>query len=263
MAVNAPNGPGTPSVWAPSAKDFLGTSASNASPVYFTGAQGMLTEVFYPSPDLIQNIDMEFVVEDAAKTMGPNDAEQKLQTNQTVALVDQRALVWQAVTVANNGAWQITRTIFTDPARPSVVQRVVFQALQSGKTVQDFNLYVLNHPGIDNQGGNDNSRTLTNGNRIMLVASKPNTNSSALAVSLPWATSGTNLEVSSGFVGVNDGWTDLFGGADDRTMSWNFDGAYGGNVAQMGWLDFGTNRGSSVSFDLVLSFGANEQMAME
>ncbi|MGO8696836.1 MAG: glycoside hydrolase family 15 protein [Limisphaerales bacterium] len=263
MAVNAPNGPGTPSVWAPSAKDFLGTSASNASPVYFTGAQGMLTEVFYPSPDLIQNIDMEFVVEDAAKTMGPNDAEQKLQTNQTVALVDQRALVWQAVTVANNGAWQITRTIFTDPARPSVVQRVVFQALQSGKTVQDFNLYVLNHPGIDNQGGNDNSRTLTNGNRIMLVASKPNTNSSALAVSLPWATSGTNLEVSSGFVGVNDGWTDLFGGADDRTMSWNFDGAYGGNVAQMGWLDFGTNRGSSVSFDLVLSFGANEQMAMD
>ncbi|HTA29223.1 MAG TPA: glycoside hydrolase family 15 protein, partial [Candidatus Cybelea sp.] len=42
-----------------------------------------------------------------------------------------------------------------------------------------------------------------------------------------------------------------------------FDAAYGGNVAQMGWLDFGSNNGSSVSFDLVLAFGTNEQMAMD
>ncbi len=263
LAVNAPNGPGFASQWAPSAKDFLGTAASDASPVYFTSAQGELTEVFYPSPDRIQNIDMEFLVEDTAKTMGPNDAEQKLQTQQSVTLVDKRAMVWQEVTIANNGTWQITKTVFTDPSRPTVVQRVVFQALQSGKTVQDFNLYVLNHPGIENQGGNDNSRTLTNGTRIMLVASKPNNTSSALAVSLPWKSNGTNAEVSSGFVGVNDGWTDLFGGADDRTIDWQFDGAYGGNVAQLGWLDFGTNNGSSISFDLVLGFGTNEQMAMD
>ena len=263
VAANAPNPPGSPSVWAPSAKDFLGTAASAASPVYFTGAQGMLTEVFYPSPDRVQNIDMEFLVEDSGKTMGPSDAEQKLQTQQRVSQVDPRAMIWQAVTVANNGTWQLTRTVFTDPTRPALVQRVVFQALQSGKTVQDYNLYVLNHPGIENQGGNDNSRTLTNGSRIMLAASKPNTTASALAVSLPWKSNGTNIGVSSGFVGVNDGWTDLFGGADDRTMDWYFQGAYGGNVAQMGWLDFGTNRGSSISFDLVLGFGANEQMAMD
>jgi len=223
----------------------------------------MLTEVFYPSPDRVQNIDMEFLVEDTAKTMGPNDAEEKLQTQQSVSFVDKRALIWQSVTIANNGSWKITKTIFTDPSRPTVVQRVVFQTLQSGKTVQDYNLFVLNHPGIENQGGNDNSRTLTNGNRIMLVASKPNTTSSALAVSLSWNTNGTNVEVSNGFVGVNDGWTDLFGGADDRTMDWQFDAAYGGNVAQMGWLAFGTNNGSSISFDLVLGLGTNEQMAMD
>jgi glucoamylase len=262
IANNAPNPPGFPSVWSPSAKDFLGTSVSDACPVYFTGAQGMLTEVFYPSPDRVQNIDMEFLVEDTARTAGPNDAEEKLQTLQSVTLVDKRALVWQAATIANNGAWKITRTIFTDPSRPTLVERVVFQVLKSGMTVQNFNIYVLNHPGIENQGGNDNSRTLTNGNRIMLVASKPNSTSSALAVSVPWTTNETNIEVSSGFVGVNDGWTDLFGGVDDRTMNWQFDAAYGGNVAQMGWLDFGTNSGSSASFDLVLGFGTNEQMAM-
>ena len=263
FAVNSPNPPGSPSCWAPSAKDLLGTSAGAASPVYFTGAQGMLTEVFYPSPDRIQNIDMEFLVEDAAKTMGPNDAEEKLQTQQSVSLVDTRALAWQTVSTANNGSWRITKTIFTDPTHPTVVQRVVFQTLQSGKSIADFNLFVLNHPGIENQGGNDNSRTLTNGNRIMLVASKPNSTSSALAVSIPWKTNGSNVEVSHGFVGVNDGWTDLFGGADDRTMDWQFTAAHGGNVAQMGWLDFGTNSGASGAFDLVLGFGTNEQMAMD
>jgi glucoamylase len=120
---------------------LLGTSAGAASPVYFTGAQGMLTEVFYPSPDRIQNIDMEFLVEDAAKTMGPNDAEEKLQTQQSVSLVDTRALAWQTVSTANNGSWRITKTIFTDPTHPTVVQRVVFQTLQSGKSIADFNLF--------------------------------------------------------------------------------------------------------------------------
>src|SRR5215469_3236823 len=74
-ALDAPNPPGMPSVWAPGSKDFIGTSASRLSKVYFTGAHGMLTDVFYDSPDTVQNIDMEFLVEDAGKTMGPADGE--------------------------------------------------------------------------------------------------------------------------------------------------------------------------------------------
>ena len=262
-ATDAPNGPGTPSIWAPGSKDFVGTAASDASKVYFTGAQGMLTEVFYPSPDCVQNIDMEFLVEDADKTLGYPDGEEKLQHKQIVKLVDRRAMLWEATTTANSGAWKITKRIFTDPSRPTLVERVVFQVLQPGKTVRDFNLFVLNHPGINNGGDHDNSQTLTNGNRLMLVAFKPNKAASALAVSLPWKSDGTHARVSNGFVGVNDGWKDLFGGADDRTMNWEYDAAYDGNVAQTGWLDFGTNDSSSVTFDLVLGFGPDEQTAMD
>lgn len=36
LALEAPCAPGNASVWAPAAKDFLGTSASNPSRVYFT-----------------------------------------------------------------------------------------------------------------------------------------------------------------------------------------------------------------------------------
>ena len=291
LAIDAPNGPGMPSVWAPGSKDLVGTAASDASKVYFTGAQGMLTEVFYPSPDRVQNIDMEFLVEDRNKTLGSRDGEEKLQRQQTVRLVDRRAMLWEATTTANNGAWKITKRIFTDPSRPTVVERVVFQVLQPGKTVRDFNLFVLNHPGINDAGDHDNSRTIADGGRIMLVAFKRNKAASALAVSLPWKQSrdregaetmehagapgqnpsltvgaqldGAHAEVSNGYVGVNDGWTDLFGGADDHTMNWEYDAAYNGNVAQTGWLDFGTNDSTSISFDLVLGFGPDAQTAMD
>ena len=43
LALEAPCPPGNASVWGPAAKDFLGTSASATSRVYFTGAEGILT----------------------------------------------------------------------------------------------------------------------------------------------------------------------------------------------------------------------------
>ena len=262
QAVDAPNPPGMPSVWTSGSKDLIGTAASRISKVYFTGAHGMLTEVFYPSPDTVQNIDLEFLVEDASKTLGAADGEEKLQRRQTVRLVNKRAMLWETATTANSGAWRITKRIFTDPGRSTLVERVVFQVLEPGKSVRDFNLFVLNHPGIDNAGGNDNSRTVRDGNRIMLAAWKPNEAASALGVSVPWKYKGARAMVSNGFVGENDGWTDLFGGSGDRIMDWQYDAARHGNVAQTGWLDFGTNDGSSVSFDLVLGFGGDVDEAI-
>jgi glucoamylase len=262
LALDAPNPPGISSVWTPGSKDLIGTAASRLSKVYFTAANGMLTEVFYPSPDTVQNIDMEFLVEDAARTLGPADGEEKLQRHQSVRLVDKRAMLWETTIMANNGNWRITKRIFTDPGHSTLVERVRFQVLQRGKSVRDFNLFVLNHPGIENAGGDDNSRTVEEGNRIMLAAWKPNAAASALGVSAPWKRKGARAMVSNGFVGENDGWTDLFGGADDRTMDWQYAAARRGNVAQMGCLDFGTNDGSSVSFDLVLGFGGNVEEAM-
>lgn len=267
-AADAPSGPGVASVWAPAAKDFLGTSVSDASRVYFTGAEGIVTEVFYPTLDKVQNVDLQFLVTDASGGWGADQAEERRQQHD-VTLIDKRAMAWQAVTTAKNGKWKMTKKIFTDPSRNSLVQRVQFQALEPGKTVQDFRVYVLNNPAIQNSGGGenspgagDNSRTLAFDGRTMLVASEPHKTSAALAVSLPWKTVAGDTMVSNGFVGRNDGWTDLFGGADDRTMDWHFDGCFDGNVAQMGWIDFGAATQSSISFDVVLSFGKNENAAM-
>jgi glucoamylase len=259
LGQNAPGGPGAPSVWAPAAKDLLGTALSNASSVYFTGAEGILTEVFYPTLDRVQNVDLQFLVTDSSRTWGD---EERRQRQHEVTLLDKRAMLWQAVTIADNGNWRITKRVFSDPGRHSVIQRVTFQTLEPGKKVKNYNLYLLNNPAINNSGGGDNSRTITAGGRTMLVASEPNSTSSALGVSLPWKTKGGNPMVSNGFVGENDGFTDLFGGAMDRTMDWRFEGAFSGNVAQMGQIDLGSSSSASISFNVVLSFGGNEAEAV-
>ena len=275
LALEAPCPPGNASVWGPAAKDFLGTSASTTSRVYFTGAEGILTEVFYPTLDTVQNVDLQLLVTDANKTWGDEERRQKLHE---ISLVNKRAMLWQVVTTADSGKWRITKKVFTDPLRNALIERVIFQALEPGKTVKDYNLYLLNNPAINNTGagstsnqcsgqqdvaqGADNSRTLTLNNRTMLVASEPNSTSSALAVSVPWTTVSGQATVSSGFVGRNDGFTDLFAGANDKTMDFRFDGAFGGNVAQMGWIDTGNNAATSISFDVVLAFGGSEAEAM-
>src|SRR6185437_3457833 len=52
-ADDAPGAPGDESDWGPAAKDFLGTSLTGASRVYFTGADGIVSEVYYPTIDTV------------------------------------------------------------------------------------------------------------------------------------------------------------------------------------------------------------------
>jgi glucoamylase len=266
FALDAPNGPGIASAWAPAAKEFIGTSINSASKVYFTGAEGILTEIYYPTPDRIQNVDLQFLVTDSKKTWGD---EEKRQRDHQVSIIHKRAMAWSVVTTADSGKWRITKKIFTDPLRSSVIQRVTFTTLETGKKACDYNIYILNNPAINNSGGGenqkgqDNSRTLFRGGQALLVASEPHSISSALVVSLPWKKIVGRPMASSGFVGRNDGYTDLFGGSFDRTMNWTFDSAYSGNVAQMGWIDIPTGNSASISFDVVLAFGENEEDSMD
>jgi glucoamylase len=254
LAAPATGGPGAASVWAPAQKSMLGTSATDTSRVYFTGYRGIVSEVFWPVVDTVNTVDLQFLVGDTAKTF----IDEEKQQNYTVTRPDSKALQYQAVTSNTGHNWTITKKIFTDPGRDVLIQRVTFTAL-NGKLAKDFNLYVLHNPSMDNSGAGDTSKTLVSGGRTMLVASQ-NSRASALAISAPWKLSGTTPMVSSGFVGVNDGFTDL---AADKTMNNFFDSATNGNVAQMGLVDLGSSAtATSVSFDMVLGFGTTEANAM-
>lgn len=253
----APGGPGAGSSWAPARKSFLGTSATSTSQVYFTGYRSIITEVFYPTLDNPNTVDFQFLVGDAAKTFVD---EEKIQASYSATQPDKRSMTWDTSTSNSAHNWQLSKTIFTDPTRNALIQRITFTAL-NGKTVSDFNLYLLHNPSINDAGSGDTGKVVASGGRTMLVASK-STRASAIGVSLPWKNVGGQVMASAGFVGVNDGWTDLLGGTADKTMDYTYDTASNGNVAQMGWIDFGGSSATSISFDVVLGFGSTETEAM-
>jgi glucoamylase len=255
-AADAPGAPGAASAWGAAQKSMLGTSASSGSRVYFTGYRGIVSEVFYPVVDTVNTVDLQFLVGDAAKTFVD---EEKVQPY-TVTRPDPKVLEWQAVTSNAGHDWRITKRIFVDPTRNALVQRVTFAAL-NGKQVKDFNLYVLHNPAMSNSGAGDVSHTLASGGRTMVVAFQGN-RASALGVSRAWVVNAGAPMVSSGFVGSSDGYTDLLGGASDKTMNWAYTNAATGNVAQMGWVDFGGSTAASIAFDVVLGFGTTETEAM-
>src|SRR5260370_10487427 len=61
---NAFGHPGIPPTWSSSSKDGIGTAYSASSRVWFTLAQGLLTEIYYPTIDRPQIRDAQFLITD-------------------------------------------------------------------------------------------------------------------------------------------------------------------------------------------------------
>jgi glucoamylase len=178
-------------------------------------------------------------------------------------LYDNHSLAWVITNTARSGNYRITKIVYTDPSRNSLIQQVTFTALSG--TLSNYLLYVLYNPTLNNAGNNNSSSTQVYSATPMLVTTDSSgAYASALAASIPFQSGMT----SSGFVGVNDGWTDLKGSSNcgsnscpDYTMSYAYAYANNGNTAQTGLLDLSnggavnTQNATSVTFNLVLSFG--------
>lgn len=259
---SAPGCCGTPATWSPGDKKFFGRAAApanTADDVWFTGTNGILTELYYPTPDTPNFHDQQFIVGDAGHTW---DAAEKTAAKHTVALTKDDALAWKVTNTGNNEAWRITKTIYTDPGSPVVDEHVTFTALRG--TLGDYVLYQLSNPAQAGDGDSDTGTTATYNGRTMLVSSgtsRDGTTGTASAVAvgngLDWLTENGAPMLSSGYVGTNDGWQDLLGGEHpDHAMSHVYDSASSGNIAQLGQLDLQPVAGdTSVSFDLAIGLG--------
>src|SRR4051812_41524015 len=62
----ATGGPGIPPRWTRSDKDAVGTAYSALSRVWFTISRGTLNEIYYPTIDMPQVRDLQFLVTDGA-----------------------------------------------------------------------------------------------------------------------------------------------------------------------------------------------------
>ncbi|MGD0106818.1 MAG: glycoside hydrolase family 15 protein [Rhodopila sp.] len=257
----APGCCGLPPVHDSPQKSMVGTAVnSSASSIYFTGYEGNVSEIYYPTIDTLATANMEFLVGDTARTFVD---EEKLQNNWTVTQPDPKAMRWQAVTGNSGHNWQITKMIFADPSNNTLIQQTTFGAL-NGKTVGDFNLYLLYKPYLKNVAAtNSGSAVVSGGNTYLVASSGDNTEYSALRSSLPWTVENSVTMVSSGYYGVNDGWQDLLGGASPgRAMKFAYNAAPNGNVGQMGWLNTAGNAATSVTFVVAVGFGSTQPGAI-
>ena len=109
-------------------------------------------------------------------------------------------------------------------------------------------MYVLCAPHLEIGGWHNNGQVLRLREHTLLTANKGNT----------WLVIGASIpftECSAGYVGVNDGWTDL---ADNYCLDWQFDSAPDGNIALTGGLDLS----ASTEFTIGLAFGTTQHDAL-
>ena len=108
----AADGPGDVSHFDLARKDCVGTARNRRSKVWFTIADGVLSDVYFPTNDNTNVETLQYVVTDGKTT--------DLQTRDmtyTVKALDDRALGCRVTATAKSGRYRIITDYVTDPAR--------------------------------------------------------------------------------------------------------------------------------------------------
>ena len=147
LAAPATDGPGAMSHFALARKDCVGTALNDRSKVWFTVADGVLSDVYYPTNDNTNNETLQYVVTDGSTF---TDLQTRDMTY-TVQALDKRALTCRVVAKAKSGRYRITTDFLTDPNRPTVILHCRFEALK-GRT-RDYRVYARFDPNLNGNGG--------------------------------------------------------------------------------------------------------------
>ncbi|MGH9902420.1 MAG: glycoside hydrolase family 15 protein, partial [Pyrinomonadaceae bacterium] len=144
----APGAPGKDAQWPDAGKLAVGTSNTLESKVWFTLRDGVMTDVYYPTVDVANTRVLQFIVVSAD---GKRVETEEADTTHRVEVLDPQALTFRQVNTAKSGAYTITKTYVTDPARPTVLIDVEFKG-RGGER-----LYVYYDPSLNNSGMHDSA----------------------------------------------------------------------------------------------------------
>jgi len=230
LGQSAPGGPGEMPRWSTGGKNGIGTALTTQSKVWFTLQGGILSEVYYPRVDMADVHGLEFAVSDGKRVWI-----ESRDMRHAITRLDDRALLFRQASTDSAGRFTITKTYVTDPQRNTLLIDVTFRG-----PARD-SLYVLYQPALKNAGYGNSGST----DAGALVALKVDV-ASALVASAGFAAT------SSGFAGVNDGYTDLL---LHRRLTWRFARADSGNIVQVAHI------ARPAHFTLALGFGQTPDSA--
>jgi glucoamylase len=259
----APGGPGALSHFDLARKDCLGTARNRTSKVWYTVADGVLSDVYYPTVDNTNVETLQYVVTDGASF---TDLQTRDMTY-TAAALDPAGMVCRVTSTAKSGRYRIVTDYFTDPDRATVVTRASFQPLVGSRA--DYRLYVRFDPTVNGNGGGGPDNAGADTGTVDTSSGHPvpvaiDTNTATIAANRDYAqpvyaaldASTPFTQVSNGFAGSeSDGLSQL---DKDHALTTTWSDAAGGNLVQTARVDLAR----SAEVTLALGFGAGQQQAV-
>ena len=265
-AALAPGGPGALSHFDLARKDCLGTARNTTSKVWYTVANGVLSDVYYPTVDNTNVESLQYIVTDGATF---TDLQARDMTY-SVQSLDAVGMQCRITATAKSGKYRIQTDYLTDPQRNTVLMRTTFQALSG--TLAGYRLYLRFDPTVNGNGGGgsgnggaDSGTVDTSTGHSILIASDPVTATNAanrdyaqpvyaaLDSSTPFS------EVTNGFAGTaSDGLTEL---DTSHALTDLYSDASLGNLVQTAREPLGN--GKSASFTVALGFGSSQSSAVQ
>lgn len=239
----APGGPGPAAVWTLGYKDGVGTARSLSSQVWYTVADGVITEVYYPDVDTPDVKDLQLIITDGATFF--HDARKDF--THVCEVLDPDALALRMTNTAIGQPYQVVQDVIAEPSSACLLIRTRLQPTAGGTAafVNGLRVYVLLAPHLEGFGADNSGYVARTAAGDKLVAHRGNT---WLALNASCGLGMTNC----GFSGINDGWQDIIG--NRRLPIWNFNCAENGNIA----LTAEINRAGSAEFVLALAFGQGD-----
>jgi glucoamylase len=262
-AASAPDGPGATSYLDLGRKDCLGSATTAHSRVWFTLADGVLSDVYSPTTDNTNLKTLQYIVTDGRSFTDL----QTRSTTYSVHALDQTGMSCEVVATARSGRYRLISDYIADPARDSVVIHTRYVPLTAA--ARSYRVYVRYNAMINGAGGGG----AQNGGANSATIVPAGTGAQALVSYQTLAKSSTpqrDYEVplygalvanraypvsSTGFVGEpSDGLEQL----DSRhSLGPTYRDALNGNVEQTGELATGDG-----SFTLALGYGQTQAAAV-
>ena len=261
----APGAPGAMSYFDLARKDCVGTSAGTQSKVWFTVADGVLSDTYEPTIDNTNVSTLQYIVTDGATFTD-------LQTrNMTYAVrADPTGMACTVTATDTQHGYQLTIIYITDTARDTVLMRTRLRAIPgSGTHISNLHLYARldahvngnGGGGAQNAGGNDGVVAMSRGSAVPVVSS---TNTVTDATNRTYAVptymalvdSNPSPAASVGYAGTaSDGLTQL---DTARTLT-PYDSAPDGHIVATQELDPSQNG----TITLALGFGRTQASAVD
>lgn len=232
--INAPGRPGVPPCWTSSQKSGVGSSASLNSHIWFTLSHGIINEIYFPTVDIPNTRDCQFIVTDGEELF----SEEKRDCQSVTTNIQAGVGGYLVTNTEKNGLYQIKKCIFSNPYNCTLIQEVEFIPLVK----KNFRLFVLLAPHIDAHGQNNSGYIKNYKGTDFLTATRENRHHLVMASNNPFKA------MSCGYVGYSDGFQEI---KKNKYLKNCYTQAENGNIALCAEIDLAVSH----KFFLLISFG--------